>query len=136
MRALLVQIGEGIENTRQFQRGVFREIARLQLGFDEGGSAQQENERIRARLVELFRRGQKRGDLARAHDPDRLAAAFVNLTNGTITDWLFEEQAAPLQERMRAVAEVFLGSVGEEAEAAGATPLPDLNPAPLWSPES
>src|SRR5215510_11505174 len=42
--ALFEQMGEGIENDRRFFREVFREIARIQLGLDEGSLAQRANE--------------------------------------------------------------------------------------------
>jgi len=128
VRALFDGIGTGIENTRRVQRGVFREIARLQLGFDEGGPAQRMNEANLARVVALFELGQKRGDVRRDHDPDALALAFSNLVNGTITGWLFNESEPSLRERMRAAAEVFLGPVAEDALATREQALPDLIP--------
>ncbi len=133
LRALFDQMGLGIENTRRFQRGVFREIARLQLGFDESGPAQGAADDNQARLVELFTRGQARGELDPVHDPKTLAGVFTTLANGTITQWLFEESSDSLQERMRAAIEVFLGPVAEDAAATRSAPLPDLNPARPWS---
>jgi AcrR family transcriptional regulator len=129
-RALYDAMGAGIENARRDQRGVFCEIARLQLGFDESGPAQRMNERNQALLVKLFTRGQKRGELAPGFDPDALASAFTVLANGTITDWLFNETEPSLRERMGAAAEIFLGSVALDAAATRAIPLPDLNPTP------
>lgn len=128
VRALFDGMGVGIENTRRLQRGVFREIARLQLGFEEGGPAQRMNEGNQARLVELLARGQKRGDLNPEQDPDALANALTSLVNGTITGWLFNEGEPSLRERMRVAAEIFLGSVAVDAAATRAHPLPDLIP--------
>ena len=128
VRALFDGMGMGIENTRRVQRGIFREIARLQLGFEEGGAAQRANEENLGRLVELFGRGQKRGDLRRDHDPEALAQAFSHLVNGTITGWLFNEGESPLRQRMRAAAEIFLGPVAQDAAASLSDPLPDLVP--------
>lgn len=130
VRALFDGMGVGIENTRRVQRGVFREMARLQLGFEEGGPAQRMNEANLARLVAMFERGQKRGDLARDCDPEALAQAFGHLVNGTITSWLFNESEPSLRERMRAAAEVFLGPVAADAGASHDEPLPDLLPLP------
>lgn len=128
VRSLFDGMGLGIENTRRLQRGVFREIARLQLGFEEGGPAQRMNEETHARLVELLTRGQKRGDLSREHDPDALANALGSLVNGTITGWLFNESEPSLRERMRAAAEIFLGPVAVDAAITRDHPLPDLIP--------
>jgi hypothetical protein len=133
VRALFDRMGEGIENTRRFQRGVFREIARLQLGFDEGGPAQQVDEQNRTRLVKLFGRAQERGEFGRGNDPETLARSFTHLVNGTITDWLFEADGGSLRERMRSAAEVFLGPVAESAAATRDVPLPELFPARPWS---
>ena len=128
VRALFDGMGMGIENTRRVQRGMFREMARLQLGFEEGGAAQSMNEENLARVVQLFERGQKRGDFRRDHDPEALAQAFSTLVNGTITDWLFNEREPSLRERMRAAAEIFLGPVAEDAAASRGDPPPDLVP--------
>ena len=132
LRALFDQMAAGIENTRLFQRGVFREIAKLQLGFDEGGLAQGVNDENQARLVKLLARGQERGELSRSFDPEALASVYSMLANSTITGWLYEQAQASLRERMQTVVEIFLGSVALDPEADRKTPLPDLNPARLW----
>jgi AcrR family transcriptional regulator len=127
LRALFDGMGAGIENARRFQRGVFREIARLQLGFDEGGPADRVNAANHERLVSLFARGQERGEIRRDHGPETLAAAFSNLANGTITRWLFEETAGSLRQRMHGAIEVLLSPVAATG-ARDAAPLPDLLP--------
>lgn len=129
LRALFDGMGAGIENARRFQRGVFREIARLQLGFDEGGPADRVNAANHERLVRLFARGQERGEIRRDHAAGTLAAAFSHLANGTITRWLFEETADSLRERMRGAIDVLLAPVAAEEQTADAAPLPDLLPA-------
>jgi AcrR family transcriptional regulator len=131
LRALFEQMGAGIEGFRRFQRGVFREIARLQVGLDEGGPAQSINEQNHARLCELLARGQARGEVAREHTPDALASAFSILANGTITAWLFADTDESLQVRMREAVGIFLAQVAEPGDAS--TPLPDLSPARLGS---
>jgi AcrR family transcriptional regulator len=128
VRALFDGMGMGIENTRRVQRGIFREIARLQLGFEEGGAAQRVNEENLARIVQLFERGQKQGDFQRDRDPAALAQAFSILVNGTITDWLFNKREPSLRQRMLAAAEIFLGPVAQDAAASLSDPLPDLAP--------
>jgi AcrR family transcriptional regulator len=128
VRALFDGMGMGIENTRRVQRGMFREIARLQLGFEEGGAAQRMNEENLARVVRLFERGQKRGDFHPDRDPEALAQAYSILVNGTITDWLFNEREPSLRQRMRTAAEIFLGPVAQDAAASLGDPLPDLVP--------
>jgi AcrR family transcriptional regulator len=133
LRALFDHMAAGIETTRQVQRGIFREIARLQLGFDETAATSRTNQENHARLAELLARGQKRGELDPAHDPAALAAAFGVLANGTITQWLFEASAEPLRDRMRAAIEIFLAGAATDAARSRRHPLPDLTPARPWS---
>jgi len=105
VRALFEQMGAGIEEDRRFYRGVFREIAKVRLGLDEGGM------------------GQRAGEVALG-----LASAFDSLVNGTITHWLYGDAAEPLRQRMRRAAEVFLGAVALVPAAHRSAPLPALAP--------
>jgi AcrR family transcriptional regulator len=111
VRHLCDLMAQGIESQRPLFRGVFREIARIQLGLDSGEVARRANERALARLRELFERGKARGELSMAFSTEALAAAFHSLTNGTITHWLYEDPTAPLAARMHEAAEVFLSPV-------------------------
>jgi AcrR family transcriptional regulator len=111
VRHLCDVMAEGIESQRPLFRGVFREIARIQLGLDPGDVAQRANERALTRMRELFARGQARGELNAAFSTETLATAFHSLTNGTITHWLYEDPTAPLAVRMHEAAEVFLSPV-------------------------
>src|SRR5262245_16817829 len=49
LRRLFEDMGKSIENERRFFRSVFREIARLQLGVDEGGPGQRATEAAHGR---------------------------------------------------------------------------------------
>jgi hypothetical protein len=111
VRNLCDIMARGIESQRPLFRGVFREIARIQLGLDSGEVARRANERALARMRELLGRGQARGELSTAFSAETLATAFHSLTNGTITHWLYEDPAVPLAVRMREAAEVFLSPV-------------------------
>jgi AcrR family transcriptional regulator len=111
IRSLFDAMGHGIEQERGFFRGVFREIARIQLGLHEGVVAQQTNEDAKARLLRLIERGQARGELNDNLRSETLADAFHSLVNGTITGWLYADVSDSLTERMRATAEVFLSPV-------------------------
>jgi AcrR family transcriptional regulator len=111
MRSLFEEMGKGIESDRRFFRGVFREIARIRLGLEEGALAQRANEEIKARLLQLVVRGQKRNELTSSIAADDLVSAFHSLSNGTITDWLYGDQSQSLTARMRAAAEVLLAPV-------------------------
>ena len=42
---------------------------------------------------------------------DALASAFHSLTNGTITNWLYQDPTRPLTVRMHDAAEVFLSPI-------------------------
>jgi AcrR family transcriptional regulator len=111
VRNLCDLMAKGIESQRPLFRGVFREIARIQLGLDPGEVAQRANERALTRMRELFERGQARGEVSKSFSTETLAAAFHSLTNGTITRWLYEDPTAPLAVRMHEAAEVFLSPV-------------------------
>jgi TetR/AcrR family transcriptional regulator of autoinduction and epiphytic fitness len=128
VRALFDQMGAGIEEDRRFYRGVFREIAKVRLGLDEGGMGQQAGERALALLVELLGRGQRRGELGTAHRAEDLASAFDSLVNGTITHWLYGDAAEPLRERMGRAADVFLAGAASGRATRAAHPAPLLAP--------
>jgi AcrR family transcriptional regulator len=111
IRWLYEEMGKGIESHQRMFRGVFREIARIQLGLDEGSVAQQASAEAVTRLQRVIVRGQDRGELTGAFEPETLATAFSSLANGTITRWLYDDESDPLVARMRDAAEVFLAPV-------------------------
>jgi AcrR family transcriptional regulator len=111
VRDLFEGMALGIESQRGLFRSVFREIARIQLGFDEGGVAQRANEETTTRLELLFDRGKRRGELTDAFDAATLASAMKSLSNGTITHWLYDDPTGPLSTRMRDAADIFLSPV-------------------------
>ncbi len=117
VRALFEQMGAGIEGDPRFYRGVFREIAELQQGFEERAAPEA--------LAKLLRRGQDRDELSTDHRTDDLVRAFSALSNGTITSWLYGDADEPLHVRMRRAAEIFLGPVAVKATPPSG-PLPIL----------
>jgi AcrR family transcriptional regulator len=114
VRGLFAEMGRGVESDRRFFRGVFREIARIQLGLDEGSVAQLAREGADSRMLELLRRGQERGDITSDLDARDLAHAMASLANGTINGWLYSDADVSLAARMRAAADVFLSTVEQE----------------------
>ena len=114
IRAMFDGMGRGIEEDARFHRGIFREIAKIRLGLDEGSAAQIASQTALELLVQLLERGQARGELSRAHRPEDLASAFTSLLDGTITHWLYDNASEPLHARMARVAEVFLAPVASE----------------------
>ena len=127
VRALFDEMGTGIEEDRRFYRGVFREIAKVRLGLDEGGIGERAGAATVELLVKLLARGQARGELHRTHRAEDLASAFDSLVNGTITHWLYGDVAEPLRDRMGRAAEVFLGEVAVDSRS-GRRPRPTLAP--------
>lgn len=111
LRSLYEEMGKGIETQRRLFRSVFREIARIGLGLDEGSLAQQANDEAITRLQVLVERGQARGELAGSFDSMTVATAFRSLANGTITNWLYDDSTDSLIERMRDAADVLLLAV-------------------------
>lgn len=112
LRRLFDLMGVGIEDDRHFHRAVFREIAKLSLGIDEGGPGQRARELNLERLLHLMTLGQARGELSSDHRPEDLASAFDALVFGTITHWLYDDASEPLQARMARAVEVFLSGAG------------------------
>jgi len=72
VRALFDEMGTGIEEDRRFYRSVFREIAKVRLGLDEGGVGQQAGAAALELLLKLLARGQERGELHRTHRAEDL----------------------------------------------------------------
>lgn len=111
VRALFAHMGAGIAHYYRFYRGVFREIAKLQVGLEEGSGAARARAAALERLTGLLARGQGRGELRTDMEAADLARAFDCLSNGTINQWLFEDASGPLEQRMERAAEIFLGAV-------------------------
>jgi AcrR family transcriptional regulator len=130
VRALFEWMGRGIEENARFYRAIFREIAKVSLGLDEGGEAEQRRRVALDLLRQLHVRGQARGDLVRAQPAEELASAFDGLVFGTIIHWLYEDQGDPLHERMLRAAELLLGGIGSSPHA------PYRGPAPVLVPEA
>jgi AcrR family transcriptional regulator len=126
LRALYEHMALGIEGVQDFYRGVFREIAKMQLGLDEGGAAAVERELCVGRMEALMRRGQERGEIRAQHEPRDLAYAFDSLSNGTLVNWLYDNPSKSLPDRMGRAIEIFLGGVATTPNPRGDAPLPDL----------
>src|SRR5262245_10998554 len=107
--AMFSQMGTGIEAFHGYYKGIFREIAKIQLGLDEGGYGERARERANRLLIDLFSRGIERGDVDKRHEPAALASAFEAIVNGTIVHWLYDDATEPLRIRMLGAARIFLG---------------------------
>ena len=126
LRALFSHMGGGIEQIQQFYRGVFREIAKMQVGLEEGGLAARERDLCVGRLSALLRRGQERGEVSRDHTAEDLALAIDSLSNGTIVQWLYDDPSKSLRVRMERVMEIFLCGIALDGSRLGDAPLPEL----------
>ena len=126
VRALFEAMGRGIEENERFYRAIFREIATISLGLDEGGEAHRTRLAAIERLSRLLLRGQARGDLLRGAQPEDLASAFDSLVSGTIVHWLYEAPGEPLHARMLRAAEILLGGIAADAAAVYTGPAPVL----------
>jgi len=126
VRELFELMGRGIESDRRFYRTVFREIARVNLGLEEGGLAQQARQRAIERLIHLLTRGQARGELLTTLDVEDLAVAFDSLVFGTISHWLYDDSSEPLDRRMLCAANIFLGPVATASADDFEGPVPNL----------
>ena len=132
VRALFAPMGAGIEHFYRFYRGIFREIARVQVGLEEGSGAARTSALARERLVRLLARGQERGEIRADAAAIDLAAAFDHVANGTIGEWLFDDPSGSLRERMERMAEVYLGpvAIGPAADRTAARDQATFAPPP------
>ena len=129
VRALFAHMGAGIAHYYRFYRGVFREIAKLQVGLEEGSRAARARATALERLTRLLARGQERGELRPDVEAVDLARAFDSLSNGTINQWLFDDTSGALEERMERAAEIYLGAVAlgpVQGRSAAVVKLPAL----------
>jgi len=130
IRSLYDVMGRGIEQNERFYRAIFREIAKVSLGLDEGSETQLLRRTALDRLVQLHTRGQARGELVREPAAEDLASAFDSLVFGTIIHWLYEELGEPLHARMGRAAEVLLRGAALDPDATYPGPPPRLFDAP------
>ena len=71
---------------------IFREIAKVSLGLDEGGEAQQKRQRrARPLLPAATRAGRRAASSCARSRAEDLASAFDGLVFGTIIHWLYED---------------------------------------------
>ena len=126
VRTLFEWMGRGIEEDERFYRAIFREIAKVSLGLDEGGLAERQRRAALERLLQLHTRGQARGELVRTQEPEDLASAFDALVFGTIIHWLYEDSGEPLHARMLRAAELLLGGIATQPEGEYRGPAPVL----------
>jgi len=129
VRALFEWMARGIEENERFYRAIFREIAKLSLGLDEGSGAEAQRRLALERLVALHTRGQARGELLRTQPAEQLASAFDALVFGTIVHWLYEDSGEPLHARMLGAANVLLAGIASDAQREYRGPAPQLLPA-------
>jgi AcrR family transcriptional regulator len=137
VRTLFRHMGAGVELYYGFYRGVFGEIARMQVEIDEGSEAARIAATARERLAALLARGQKRGEIRKDMKAADLGATFECLSNGTIMQWLFHSQSDSLKERMERVATIFLDGATSAAASAPANSNKvrrGAMGAPEWSP--
>ncbi|MGI9327361.1 MAG: TetR/AcrR family transcriptional regulator [Pseudomonadales bacterium] len=130
IRAFFQHMGLGIEAYQSFYSGMFRQIIGIQLGLDEGNTAQRMRQESLDLLEQLMRRGQINGELTVKVKPRVLAEAFDSLSNGTIVHWLYEDVTDSLVKRMQDAAEVLLAPVALGAYQVPPISLPELAPGP------
>lgn len=115
VRTLIDQMSRGIEAGRRFHRAIFREIAKISLGIDEGGPAQIARRTASDRLEQLVTRWQARRQVTTRFDARDLALLFDSVVYGSITRWLYEESERDLQVDMSAMGEMFIRMVAAES---------------------
>jgi len=107
-KTLFIHMGEGIENASRFYTSFFREVLQIRVGLASDTSPANPRSAALERLEKLMERGQHRGELRADLRASVLARAFDALALGTIIDWLYDESADSLGERMDSSACLFL----------------------------
>lgn len=105
---LFEQMARGIEANRALYREVFTEIRKVSMGLDGEGESPKLREQAYAQLVEIFRRGQERGEISRAQSAEVLATAYDSLLSGAVIQWLHDPRKGALRPMLSALADVFL----------------------------
>jgi AcrR family transcriptional regulator len=128
VRSLFDLMGVGIEEDRRFYREVFREIAKIQVGLDEGGAGERARQASLELLTRLLMRGQARRELRDDFRAQELASAFDSLSSGTINHWLYDDESESLRARMQRAAEFFLAAAAVDPQATHRGAGPNLRP--------
>ncbi len=105
---LFDQMGRGIEANRALYREVFTEIRKVSMGLDGAGESPRLRERAFEQLVEIFRRGQDRGELTTGQSAEVMATAYDSLLSGAVIQWLHDPRKGALRPMLSALADVFL----------------------------
>lgn len=116
LRRLFAQMSEGLEANRAVYREVFGEIRKVSMGLDSDGAAPGLRQQAYALLTELMRRGQHRGELARAKPAETLATAFDSLLAGAVAQWLHGPGRAPLGPLLADLADVLLTGIAAHSD--------------------
>lgn len=105
---LFDQMGRGIETNRALYREVFTEIRKVSMGLDGAGQSPLLRETAFGLLADIFRRGQKRGEISSAQPAEVLATAYDSLMSGAVIQWLHDPRKGSLRPMLAALADVFL----------------------------
>jgi AcrR family transcriptional regulator len=111
LRRLFAQMAKGLEANRALYREVFAEIRKMSMGLEDGGLSPDLHREAFGLLVQLFTRGQQRGDVTDRSSPDVMATAFDSLLSGAVTQWLHGPARSKLGPMLAALIDVLLGGV-------------------------
>jgi AcrR family transcriptional regulator len=108
IRSLFGRMSTGLEANRALYREVFAEIRKISMGLDSEGLSPRLRETAFAILVQLFKRGQARGDVSRNHAAEVLATAFDSLLSGAVNQWLHDPRRGALAPLLSSLVDVLL----------------------------
>jgi AcrR family transcriptional regulator len=111
LRDLFQQMARGLEANRTVHRAVFGEIRKVSMGLEAEGESPALRRLAFDRLVELMRRGQRRGELDPRRAAETLATAFDSLLAGAVTQWLHGPSDAALEPMLSDLADVLLDGI-------------------------
>jgi AcrR family transcriptional regulator len=105
---LFDQMARGIEANRALYREVFTEIRKVSMGLDGAGESPALRDKAFGLLVNIFRRGQDRGEITTRQPAEALATAYDSLLSGAVIQWLHDPRKGALRPMLSALADVFL----------------------------
>ncbi len=114
LRQLYRDMAIELERFRDLYRELFPEIQKVSLGLDDEGEAPALSRQCMLLLVELFARGQARGDITCAQPPDVLATAVGACINGAIIYWLHSPNAVELGPMLESLLSVLMTGISTD----------------------
>jgi AcrR family transcriptional regulator len=108
LKGLFRRLSEGMETNRALHLALFGEIRKVPMSTEAPGLSPGLRQEAFDLLIQIFSRGQARGDVSDRHSPETFALALDSLLSGAILHWLHRTGGGPLAPILDTLATVFL----------------------------